>query len=301
MPCISTVAPVAAVVLRPQAASPQTRPFKWTYHFFWGLEDIIAVFLDMWGQVETNKIVGALWPNDGDGNAWGDPELGFPPRARAGRLHAGRSRGATRTCTTISARRSRRSRRQDVEIITGVPIPPDFTNFWTQAAQQGFHPKIASVGKALLFPASVDALGDLGEGMSTEVWWTPDPPVQLVTHRRDRQRSSADGYTTATAKQWTQPIGFAHALFEVAADVLQPGRERRRQGGHPRRHQGDEPRHDRRARSSGRGGPTPNVAKTPLVGGQWRKRHGLQYDLVIVSNEGQPDIPIAGELKPIPS
>ena len=43
--------------------------------------------------------------------------------------------------------------------MTGVPIPPDFTTFWKQAAQQGFKPKIASIGKALLFPASVDALG----------------------------------------------------------------------------------------------------------------------------------------------
>jgi hypothetical protein len=30
-------------------------------------------------SVETNKVVGALFPNDGDGNAWGDAKLGFPP------------------------------------------------------------------------------------------------------------------------------------------------------------------------------------------------------------------------------
>ena len=50
-----------------------------------GLEDIIAVFLNLWGKIETNKVVGGLYPNDGDGNAWGDPELGFPkPLAAAG-------------------------------------------------------------------------------------------------------------------------------------------------------------------------------------------------------------------------
>jgi len=38
------------------------------------------------------------------------------------------------------------------EIVTGVPIPPDFTTFWQQALQQGFNPKIASVGKALPVP-----------------------------------------------------------------------------------------------------------------------------------------------------
>jgi branched-chain amino acid transport system substrate-binding protein len=31
------------------------------------------------GQLDTNKQVGGLFPNDGDGNAWGDPNVGFPP------------------------------------------------------------------------------------------------------------------------------------------------------------------------------------------------------------------------------
>ena len=34
-----------------------------------------------------------------------------------------------------------------------------------------------------------------------------------------------------------------------------------------------------------------NVAKTPLVGGQWRLRDGGGYDLVIVDNSDQPDDP----------
>jgi branched-chain amino acid transport system substrate-binding protein len=30
----------------------------------------------------------------------------------------------------------------------------------------------------------------------------------------------AEEYQAATGKQWTQPIGFVHALFEVAAAAL---------------------------------------------------------------------------------
>ena len=49
------------------------------------------------------------------------------------------------------------------------------------------------------------------------------------------------------------------------------------------------------------GGPVPNVAKTPLVGGQWRKGSGkYPFDLVIVSNKDHPEIPKAGSLEPIP-
>jgi branched-chain amino acid transport system substrate-binding protein len=48
------------------------------------------------------------------------------------------------------------------------------------------------------------------------------------------------------------------------------------------------------------GQPFPNVAKTPLVGGQWGPGSAFQYDLVIVSNKDHPDIPKGGSLRPIP-
>ena len=64
------------------------------------------------------------------------------------------------------------------EIVTGVVIPPDIKTFWTQAIQQGFKPKVLSVGKALLFPVAIEALGDLGQNISTEVWWTPNHPFK---------------------------------------------------------------------------------------------------------------------------
>src|SRR3954463_12828408 len=53
--------------------------FTWTYHFFWGLEDVIGAFLALWDSSPTNKVVGGLFPNDADGNAWGDPQRGLPP------------------------------------------------------------------------------------------------------------------------------------------------------------------------------------------------------------------------------
>ena len=43
-------------------------------------------------------------------------------------------------------------------------------------------------------------------------------------------------------------------------------------------------------------GPVPNVAKTKLVGGQWRTGGGSP-ELVIVSNAQAPEIPTAGEVE----
>ena len=42
-----------------------------------------------------------------------------------------------------------------------------------------------------------------------------------------------------------------------------------------------------------------NIAKTPLVGGQWRLKEGGGYDLVITENKTAPDIPAAGKMQPI--
>ena len=45
-------------------------------------------------------------------------------------------------------------------------------------------------------------------------------------------------------------------------------------------------------------GPVPNVAKTRLVGGQWRVNGGTA-ELVIVSNAQALDIPRTGEIQPM--
>ena len=44
--------------------------------------------------------------------------------------------------------------------------------------QQGFKPKVASIGKAILFPVAVEALGRNGNNLSSEVWWTPSHPFK---------------------------------------------------------------------------------------------------------------------------
>src|ERR1700728_2178558 len=181
VPCISTVAPWQPYFIGRQAnpggGPPAWKPFNYTYHFFWGLEDIIAVFTNLWGQVSTNKSVGGLFPNDGDGNAWGDTHVGFPPTLQKlgyKLTDPGRYQNLTDDFTAqITA-----FKKGECEIITGVVLPPDFTTFWNQAQQQGLKPKAASIGKAILFPGAVEALGKNGNNLSSEVWWTPTHPFK---------------------------------------------------------------------------------------------------------------------------
>jgi branched-chain amino acid transport system substrate-binding protein len=293
-PCISTVAPWQPWFFT-RGGDP-AKGFEWTYHFFWGLEDLIGVFTELWGSLPTNKVVGALWPNDGDGNAWGDGKLGFPPALAKGGftlVDPGRYQNLTADYSAqIAAFKDK-----DAQILTGVPIPPDFTTFWNQAMQKGFRPKIATVGKALLFPSSVEALGENGAGLSSEVWWTPSHPFASSLTKQSAAEL-AGAYEAATKKQWTQPLGFAHALFEVAADVLRRAGDL---GSGAAIRDAIAATHLATIVGPIRwgGGPVKNVAKTPLVGGQWKKGGKFKYQLVVVSNAGAPQIPAAGKLEPI--
>lgn len=294
VPCISTVAPWQPWFFT-RGGKPEVG-FEYTYHFFWGLEDVIGTFLDMWGQLDTSKSVGGMFPNDGDGNAWGDPELGFAkPLAASGYTltDTGRYQNMTDDFTAqISAFKN-----ANVDIVTGVMVPPDFTTFWNQSAQQGFAPKIVTTAKATLFPVAVEALGDAGHNLSSEVWWSPNHPFTSSISGMSAKQV-ADGYTESTGRQWTQPIGFAHALFEVAADAL-------RRSGDPMDY--DKVR-DALAETdmntivgpvNFKSGPVPNVSKTPLVGGQWRLGGDFKYDMAVVSNSGAPEVPLGGTMESI--
>jgi branched-chain amino acid transport system substrate-binding protein len=296
MPCISTVTPYQSWYLaRDPAPDPgKPTPYQWTWHFFWGLEDVVAVFTDMWGQVGNNQVVAALWPDDSDGKAW---SAGFPRvlRNQGYRIvDPGRYQGEKDSF----AAEIEQFKAAGAEIVTGVPLPPDFATFWKQAAEREFRPRIASVGKALVFPSFIEAMGG-ASGVSTEVWWSPAHPyTSSLTGAGAGQL--AEEYQRRTGRQWIQPIGFVHALFEVAASVL----ERVGAVG-DRQAVADAIRATSMSTVVGRvdwaraQADFPNVSRTPLVGGQWRKGTTWPYELTIVSNTVHPEIPATGRLQPI--
>jgi branched-chain amino acid transport system substrate-binding protein len=171
-------------------------------------------------------------------------------------------------------------------------IPPDFATFWTQAGQQGFTPKVATIGKALLFPSAVAALGPRGDDLSSEIWWSPEHPFSSGLTGMS-SKALATAYVTTTGREWTQPLGYVYAIFELAIDVL------------------------KRAKSKSSTdilasivatdyksivgpinwakGPVKNVCKTPLVGGQWTITPTAQK-LTITEDATAPEIPVGGKL-----
>jgi len=277
-PCISTTAPIGPWLTG--------APYEWTFHFFWDLPDVIKVFTGMWDTVPTNKVVGGLWPNDPDGLAWTEAFTKALTDKGYKVIDPGRYPNGT-TDFTVYVQKWKEA---GAEIITGVPIPPDWAACWRQCNQLGYKPKIASIGKAILFPAAVEAIGgNLAEGLSSEVWWSPAHPF----------KSSLTGESCADLAgsyphQTTQPLGFIYALFEVAGDVLA-------------RAGSTDKEKLRKAIAATKldtiVGPIQfddkHVARTPLVGGQWTKGTKYPWDLHIVYNETAPAIQKTAELKAI--
>jgi branched-chain amino acid transport system substrate-binding protein len=292
IPCITANAPWQPVFFG-RGGTPD-EPFTWGYHFFWGIEDVEAVFQGMWDKVGAGKQVGALWPNDPDGNAW---SADFPEAVGANGYtitDPGLYENGTQDFSAqISAFQD-----AGTDVLLGVPIPPDFATFWQQAQQQGYNPKIVTIAKAVLFPSSVEAIGPSADGLTSEVWWSPEHPFSSSLTGQSA-KELADAYEQETGRQWTQPIGFVHALFEVTAAALTKA-------------DSTDPQAVVDALSTLQvdtvagpldwtSGPVPNVAKTPLVGGQWKATPDgpHPFELEIVDNSHAPEIPTTGELEPL--
>ena len=288
VPCLTTDTPWEAHFFG-RRGDPK-KGFEWTHHFFWGLKQISSVYVGIWGLKPTNKVIGSLWSNDPDGAA-----------IRKGVSGAVEANGGfklvdaglfTPGSNDFSAQIAQ-FKAANVEILTGLFIPPDFSTFWTQAAQQGFRPKIATVAKAILFSQTVSALGERGAGLTSELWWSPYHPFKSSLTGQSAAELCGD-WSKATKSQWTPPLGFKHSLFEVAIDAL-------------KRAKGLSPEQIRDAIKATNlstvagpvnfsAGPVPNIAETPLVGGQWVAGGAYGYDEKVIFNASAPEIAVNSEL-----
>jgi len=297
VPCIGTVVPWEAFYFGRGAKPGAPSPFKWTYCFSFGTDTFAKTYLSMWPQIETNKKVGVMYPNDADGNAIRGALA--PLLAKGGYTIV--DPGPYEDGTTDYSSQIQKFKDEGVEIFNTFPIPPDFAAFWRQAAQQGLTKqiKIAQVAKTGLFPSDVEALGDLGDKLATAAYWHPTYPYSSSLVGMTSQQLG-DGYTAATGKQWQQQVGASMSLLDAGFAAIAAS-------GNP---------NDKAALAKAistlntttivgkvdfTSGPVANVSETPIIGSQWVKAPAgskFQYDLVIVENATDPKVPIAAKLVP---
>ncbi|MDN3026178.1 ABC transporter substrate-binding protein [Streptomyces sp. S.PB5] len=292
VPCVSTIEPWQAWFFG-RGGTPK-KTFKYTFHFFDGIEHLARVESDMWRQHDTNKKVGVLWPNDSDGNAFRDKTTGYraqPSTKGFTFVDPGSYEPGTKDFSSIIAK----FKKEGVEILAGVPSPPDFSTFWTQAAQQNFKPTVATISKAILFESSVASLpNNLGNGLCTASWWVPQFPF-TSTITGQTATALADDYEKsplAKGRTWNQGLGPNHALFEVAGHVLRNTNPKDREAvaAQIAKTSLDTVLGHLSWTGGGPANPVKNVATIPMVGTQWIKGSGDAYELKVISNSLLPQV-----------
>ncbi len=298
VPCISTVLPWEAWYFGRGAKPGEPSPFKWTYHFSFGVHEFANAYISEWSKAPfpTNKKVGVMFPNDADGNALRAHMI--PILEKAGFTvfdPGGYEDGTTDYSSQIAKYKS-----AGVQIFTGVPIPPDFATFWRQSAQLGFAKtvKIQSIAKTGLFPSQMEALGSLAYNIASLAYWHPTFPYKSpLTGGTSQQLAS--GYEKSTGRQWNQQLGATQSLLDVGTELLKATNPK------DKAEVAKTLSHFKVTTAVGvvEWGkfPIANVCPTSLIGCQWIKaKPGSKYklDLVTVDNADDPNVPIGAKLQP---
>jgi branched-chain amino acid transport system substrate-binding protein len=211
-PCLSTDCPMEPYYFG-RGATPD-KPFKWTYLAFWGNYDLEQCAKTMMAMIPTNKVVGGVWSNEVDGQARRDALTPFFKAEGYTVVDGGPYQVGQEDYTSMISS----FKKNAVEIVSFLGIPPDLVNFWKQCLQQGFNPKIADMAKATLFPTAMEALGSDGYGMVAFSWWHPSFPWKSTLTGEDCPTLAAR-FEKDTGQQWTQPL-MHYMTFEWVVDVL---------------------------------------------------------------------------------
>jgi branched-chain amino acid transport system substrate-binding protein len=274
---------------------------KHTIMYFLGAEHLALCFKPMWDRIGqksgNNHQVAAAFPNDADGNAFRAvfPEV-LGPMGYKLDLSSAYTDGLTNYTSMLSQFKGHGD-----DFFTNVPLPPDFATMWTQALQQGFKPKLATVAKVLLFPQDAYAMGSKVYNIATDSWWVPELPWHSSL-TQETCTALASSYTEAGLGQPNANIS-NYTLFEIAYAALTSV---------------DNP-HDKAELSAAlfkvklpqavagpldytstnaKTNPAPGVAITPPVGIQWQKGTKYPLEYKVVDNTLQPNAKITGDLLP---
>ena len=296
VPMVSTMGPWQAITFG-RGSTPQ-KGFPFSFHFFWGADDVLKNFFGMWNAVKTNKTMGTFYVDNPPGQAFADAKTGMPAGAKQFDYKEINT-GFFKISTDDFSNQVQAFKSGNAQIVSGFAFANHFATFWKQAQQAGLKPEVVTMAAAFLFPSALQSLGDAGDGMSTEIWWTPNFPFKSPITGQSAKELAAE-WEKSTGKQWTQPIGYGHALWETALAAIKGAAD---------------PKSRKALRDAIAGmkldsivgsinfkeSPIKSIAVTPMVSGQWRKSKGgkFPYDLLITHNGTAPMIPVEADYKPM--
>ena len=289
VPCIATQSPVD-----PLAQSLDQ--FNWTFNSFYTLDQVYESQRALWQKAGhapgSGAKVGLLFANDADGTAWHDIFV----RRLAEDGYTVVDPGQYPSRTTDFTNVANQFRAEEIDIIAGTNIPPDFMNAYHAIISAGVRVDCVTMGKCCLLASDVEALGELADGIMTQVWWAPTNPYTseltgVSCAEIDRQYAADHNGRTMP-----QPAAYAYEALELAVHTFRKAGTTKREA-------------VRDAIASldvmTLVGPVKYTEKmhgltyspTVLTGGQWQRENG-ELVLKILDNSLYPEVPLTGEYWP---
>ena len=289
VPCIATQSPVD-----PLAYSLDE--FKWTYNAFYTLDEVYESQRALWtvaGHAPgSGAKVGLLFANDADGTAWHDIFV----RRLAEDGYTVVDPGQYPSNTTDFSNVAAIFRTEDIDVLAGTNIPPDFMNAYNAIIGTGVEVDCVTMGKCCLLQSDVEALGDLADGIMTQVWWAPSNPwVSGLTGISCSELDAAYAKDN-NGRTMPQPAAYAYAALELAVHTFEAAGSTDREAVRKAIAGLDVDtivgpiKYDRQMQGL-------TYASTVLCGGQWQ-REGNELVLKIIDNSLYPEIALTGEYLP---
>ena len=286
VPCIATQAPVD-----PVSASRET--FDWTFLSFYTLDDVYESQRALWTAAGyapgSGAKVGLLFANDADGTSWHDLFV----RRLAEDGYTVVDPGQYPSGTTDFTNLANTFKREEIDVIAGTNIPPDFMNSYNAIISAGVEAGAVTMGKCCLLESDVNALGDLADGIMTQVWWAPTNPFTSSLTGVSSSELDAAYAKDNGGRTMPQPAAYAYQALELAVQTFRTTMSMDKEDirsaiaaldtdtiiGHVK--------YDQEMNGL-------TFARTVLCGGQWQREDG-ELKLRIIDNSLYTGIPLTGE------
>ena len=208
--CISVDAPVSAWLMG--------GPYKNSWHTFFDNEREMLCFYDVWEQIDSNKKIGLITANDTEG-----VEIStFIHDFAATKGYSIYDYGSYFLGQKDYSDWIEYFKEKDCDIILGVMVSADFKTFWSQLNETDYKPKMCTIAKACLFEEDIEELGEIGDGLITEVWWTQNFPYASSISGITSKELSEIYENKIERKRSEVPVtvGYKYANIEILYDIL---------------------------------------------------------------------------------
>lgn len=280
IPCISTDAPVDVWLAG--------GPYKYSFHAFFDTANELSCLIDGWDLAATNRLVGIVAESDFEGEEIAAKLPVIAPARGYTTFDPGRYDSGTTDYSPII----NQLKAAGCEIIAGVMKAQDFAAFWQQCQVLGYKPKVCTIAKACLFEEDMTALGPLGDGLISEVWWSVDSPFRssisgwtAAELAKDYQAGTESVYVPAT-------VGYKHANVEIVYDIL-----KRAQSLDPELLRAAAEQTDLDTVAGHIKFDSNHACIMGSVTGQWQIDADGRFEQVIIANKQIPEIAVSGEIK----